>query len=151
MLDQKDLPIGLDDSTHFLERGDRIHKRTSGQTRYHRIKTSVSKFQMFCIRFTKANFPAKLAAQIFHLYSDFRFLQDLHDLTFRKLRLLHGKRSWLYFATSCLLFPGTILREAYPIKLILRRSASSTQLPLTNHQPPTSQSTPSGTSHPIPA
>src|SRR6185503_13166852 len=56
-----------------------------------------------------------LAAQIFHRHSGFGFLQDIHDLALRKLRLLHGTLSWLYFAMTCLLFTGTILREGYPM------------------------------------
>jgi hypothetical protein len=56
-----------------------------------------------------------LTAQIFHRYPSFRFLQDIHDLALRKLRLLHGNLSDLYFAMTCLLFPGTILREGYRV------------------------------------
>jgi hypothetical protein len=54
-----------------------------------------------------------LPAEIFHRYSGFSFLQNAHDLALRKLRLLHGKLSYLYFATSSLFFIGTILREGY--------------------------------------
>ncbi len=54
-----------------------------------------------------------LAAEIFHRHSRFGFLQDIHNLALRKLRLLYGNLSDLYFAMSCLLFPGTILREGY--------------------------------------
>jgi hypothetical protein len=98
------------------------------QVRIHLLQTAILFFQLlhafhfttthpaiFGFSFVKGRFAEPvLVAQIFHRHAGFRCLQDIHDMAFRKSRLLHDKFSWLYFAPTCLLFPGTILREGYP-------------------------------------
>jgi len=54
-----------------------------------------------------------LPAQLFHRYAGFGFFQDVNDLAFRELRLLHVDHSLLYFAMSFPLSSGTILGDGY--------------------------------------
>src|SRR5512146_131458 len=97
------------------------------QVRIHLLQATVLFFQLlqtsqftyrhaavFRFPFVKGGFAEPmLADQFFQGHTGFCFLEDIHNLAFRKLRLLHGYGSWLYFAMSYLLLSGMILREAY--------------------------------------